>query len=243
MWRMSQYFSGLLILVAWAGSVAATLYGTAPIASTVWSADHTETITWVDDGRHPPMSKMGKMDIELYVGQNNHVVTLASHVDPGSESHKLKVSPKWGHNGSDYHVRFVFASETIYTADFTITDMDEPSSHKAKFVTRTSSSVPAGASLFTPIVTFVLPDTTVVSQLSPTYMTPRPTNTIPSSMYSSYSPVGVEGNTIIQVEAEPTGIVRSNDAAAAAGRMDIEKLKFRVVFILWPALIGLTMAL
>jgi hypothetical protein len=29
----------------------------------------------------------------------------------------------------------------------------------------------------------------------------------------------------------------------AAGRIDIEKLKFRVVFILWPALLGVTMAL
>ncbi|KAG1745631.1 hypothetical protein EDB19DRAFT_1632197 [Suillus lakei] len=38
---------------------------------------------------------------------------------------------------------------------------------------------------------------------------------------------------------QPSG----NSRSSAAGRIDIEKLKFRVVFILWPALLGVTMAL
>ncbi|KAG1780014.1 hypothetical protein EV702DRAFT_1024308 [Suillus placidus] len=38
---------------------------------------------------------------------------------------------------------------------------------------------------------------------------------------------------------QPSG----NSRSGAAGRIDIEKLKFRVVFILWPALLGVTMAL
>lgn len=35
----------------------------------------------------------------------------------------------------------------------------------------------------------------------------------------------------------------AGDSATRSKRIDIEKIKFRVVFILWPAIIGISMAL
>ena len=50
-------------------SASARLYGTSPVASTVWSGGQAEHVTWVDDNREPRLSKLGKMDIELYFSQ------------------------------------------------------------------------------------------------------------------------------------------------------------------------------
>lgn len=125
--------------------------------------------------------------------------------------------------------------------------------NKSKFLTmRTSSdtptttstsslSLPPGAVPYTPAITFVLPDTTVTSHLAPTYMTPQPT--VGNRPVSSYSPsAGGSETTFIEVEARPTGYMNSNNAAPGS-RFDWERIKFRVVFIIWPAMIGLTMAL
>lgn len=122
--------------------------------------------------------------------------------------------------------------------------------NNSKFLTRISSntetstsilSIPSGAVPYTPAVTFVLPDTTMTSHLAPTYMTPQPTATNkPSTSFSPYA--GGSQTTVIEVEAKPTRL--ANSATSWTGtRLDWEKMKFRVVFILWPAMIGLTMAL
>ncbi|KAK7691504.1 hypothetical protein QCA50_004903 [Cerrena zonata] len=253
MFNLPTITLGLTCLAFWATSACARLYGTSPVASTIWNGGQTEHITWLDDQREPRISKMGKMDIELYSSQHTHVTTLAKGINPEDKSYKVEVDPNWGSDGSDYHIRFVFSSETIYTADFTMANMQGTSTHKnnSKFLTRTSSntetstsilSIPSGAVPYTPAVTFVLPDTIMTSHLAPTYMTPQPTATNrPSTSFSPYA--GGSQTTVIEVEAKPTRLANSAAAAWTGTRLDWEKMKFRVVFILWPAMIGLTMAL
>ena len=156
------------------------------------------------------------------------------------------------------YICFVSSSETIYTADFTMTKMQGSSSrNKGKFLTRTSGdlntstislSIPPGAVPYPPAVTFVLPDTTITSHLSPTYVTPLPTSsTKPTSTFSPSA--DQSSSTFIEVEARPTSYAITNNAASTTSaqgtgsKLDWERLKFRIVFILWPAMIGLTMAL
>lgn len=51
------------------------------------------------------------------------------------------------------------------------------------------------------------------------------------------------GSVIPPLRPGDVGTIDQPSRNSAAGRIDIEKLKFRVVFILWPALLGVTMAL
>ena len=55
-----------LILLALACYVSAGIFGTSPIASTVWSAGRTEMITWIDDSSKPRLKNMNNVDIQLF---------------------------------------------------------------------------------------------------------------------------------------------------------------------------------
>ncbi|KAJ7581822.1 hypothetical protein C8J56DRAFT_1101329 [Mycena floridula] len=79
---------------------------------------------------------------------------------------------------------------------------------------------PDGAQGFTP-VTMIEEGITIIHLL--------PTST-PISSSSEYP-------------AETSSVARVAHSFAATSRIDVEKLKFRMVFIAWPALIGISMAL
>ena len=100
--------------------------------------------------------------------------------------------------------------------------------------TATPTPTTTGDALYTPYLTLVLPDTTVVSALSPRPTPPRPPSNGP--------PVSVEEEN--EFRKHDSAAAQINDAGGMAGqRIDLERLKFRLVFILWPALVGITMAL
>ena len=54
-------------------SVSAGLYGTTPVASTVWSAGRSQTVTWTDDKSVPHLEQLGPIDIELFSGESDDV--------------------------------------------------------------------------------------------------------------------------------------------------------------------------
>ncbi|KAI0366017.1 hypothetical protein BV20DRAFT_1098000 [Pilatotrama ljubarskyi] len=212
-------------------SVRAAIYGTNPIASTVLSAGRITTIQWVDDHTKPSLSEMGPVKIDLYVGDSK-VTTLADQVDPTSRSIDVWISPSLRHNGSDYHMRFICQQPplTVYTADFTITDMASISPLDGLTIDAHNESAPI-VTYITPRLTLVLPDTTIVSTLKPTPVTMRPTATAP--------PLSVE-------EVDPPADAQTGAAVATLGKrptIDVERFKFRLVFIFWPALVGISMAL
>lgn len=86
--------------------------------------------------------------------------------------------------------------------------------------------------LFTPYLTLVLPNATVTSALQPVRTSARPTPTRP--------PISSDEEDAYLHAQSPQYIA---GASPVGHRIDFEKLKFRLVFILWPALIGITMAL
>lgn len=97
-----------------------------------------------------------------------------------------------------------------------------------------TTTATANPNLYTPYLTLVLPDTTVVSALSP-----RPASATPRPAASPVSSADEEE----YLKHDFAHGQASDAGAGAAQRIDLERLKFRLVFILWPALVGITMAL
>ena len=59
----------ILTLSASIPSVLGGVYPTYPIADTTWSGGTMESLTWIDDGTPPKLEELGKLDVELYVGE------------------------------------------------------------------------------------------------------------------------------------------------------------------------------
>lgn len=57
-------------LAACASTALAGLYGTSPVANTVWSAGHSEAVSWIDDKSAPRLSQLDSVDIDLYSGND-----------------------------------------------------------------------------------------------------------------------------------------------------------------------------
>lgn len=71
--------------------VSAGIYGTAPVASTVWSAGRSERVSWTDDRTAPRLNDMGDVSIELLTGDEVwnfycacHVLLMSVSIDVGS---------------------------------------------------------------------------------------------------------------------------------------------------------------
>lgn len=97
-----------------------------------------------------------------------------------------------------------------------------------------SNTSSAADALYTPYLTLVLPNTTTVSALAPQRTSARPAPTAP--------PVSADDESAY---LHAHGETQSSGAAGTAlgRRIDFERLKFRLVFIIWPAVVGITMAM
>ncbi|RPD65421.1 hypothetical protein L226DRAFT_242918 [Lentinus tigrinus ALCF2SS1-7] len=237
-----MFFTGTMRLLGTAllivQLVSANIYPTSPYSRTIFTAGRMNTVEWVDDGTQPYVEEMGLVKIDLYVGED-YVVTLADLIDPGSLSQDVWISPSWRHNGSDYHIRFICQEPavTIYSADFTITGMTNLYPLDGPSIDDYNATDP-NVVYVTPMLTLVLPGSTVVSALKPTPSTisPSPSATAPS--VSTYEDQGLDS----RMRGH-----RLSDAGVASIRkrttVDMEYLKFQSVFVFWPTLIGIAMAL
>ncbi|GBE84629.1 predicted protein [Sparassis crispa] len=207
-----------LLLVA---SVAANIYPTRPIANTIFSAGRSSSVTWINDRSHPSVQDMGPISIELYVAGDTHVATLSKNVQPTSRSNKVWISPTWGHNGSDYHIRFICDDPplTVYTADFTITMMSDMTPYTGLEAPRADEG------------------STSVSIALPSI------STSPSASPSSSTTTGASATTMQNPYADKKKTGAGGGNLWRRTSVDLERAKFRLVFILWPVLIGITMAL
>ncbi|KAH9015605.1 hypothetical protein EDB85DRAFT_1811110, partial [Lactarius pseudohatsudake] len=131
--------SSLLVLgfAAIAPSALATVFVTAPTASTSWPAGQQATITWQDDGNTPNVKSFGPSLIGLYAGnqqQQTLLQTIASDVDVSAVS-TVTWTPDAtvGPNFNNYFIRFTsndlpdptqsqFKAEA-FSAKFTLTGM------------------------------------------------------------------------------------------------------------------------
>ena len=124
-------------------------------------------------------------------------------------------------------------STSYYTASFSILDMASISA-AGQNVSGNLTSATSHA-LSTPYLTLVLPNSTVVSALPA-----RPTSA-KATPTASRSAVSAEDEQSYLDSHTPKSAKSVSNSITH--RIDFERLKFRIVFIFWPALVGITMAL
>ncbi|KAH9925794.1 uncharacterized protein B0H18DRAFT_1008394, partial [Fomitopsis serialis] len=225
-------------LVLFVSSATAGLYPTRPIASTVLSAGRMSTITWINDDTQPSLSQMGPVRIDLFSGDDNYVATLAQNVEPTRRSKSVWISPTLGPNGSDYHLRFICEDPpmTVYTAGFTLSAMDDtpPYHRSSRAETRSTTYSALENNATSSFSTFSAAPTSMNISASSSYSS-RPSS---SSLSSSYAVPTSTSNTYRQKAHSSTG----SSGSWKRNTVDTERLKFRLVFVLWPLLVGMTMA-
>ncbi|KAI0700337.1 hypothetical protein BC835DRAFT_1328467 [Cytidiella melzeri] len=231
----------LSVNLACASTALAGIYGTSPVANSVWTAGRSESVTWTDDKSQPKLSKLGKIDVQLYSGTDTLVATLAEDVDADSKSVSTWISPSWGHDGSDYYIMFSGKKlpVPVFTASFTIVGMANVSANGDNTTAPFKGSNGPKQDSLAPTT----PNTTAgISRTGTATLLPH---TTPSSSYPQPS----ASSTIppISAEEEEDFLRHHRGPHSSAGSailcVDYERLKFRLVFIIWPAVIGITMAL
>ncbi|KAG1786916.1 uncharacterized protein HD556DRAFT_1247500 [Suillus plorans] len=216
----------VILLLALLTPVSASLYPTQPIQNTVYYAGQTALTGWIDDGTYPLLNNMGGITIQLYCDSDTYLATLATNVSPGVKSYQLDIprSLVQLHTGSNFTLRYLTSipyDMVIYSADFGI--------------------VVQGDSLPTP--TNASASSRSTSQNLFFQATHTPSLSLAPSESGTSASTSTPGSVIPPLRPGDVGTIDQPSRNSAAGRIDIEKLKFRVVFILWPALLGVTMAL
>ncbi|KAG2125693.1 hypothetical protein DEU56DRAFT_824592 [Suillus clintonianus] len=155
--------------------------------------------------------------------------TLATNVSPGAKAWQFDIPRSLVHDTSNFTLRYITNTPydmIIYSADFTIVVKGGSFPTSASSLAVTSSST--SENLF-------FQATSAASPSAPS-----------SSESGSETPMPSARN-IVMPPLRPGDVSNVNQPSGnsrnSGGRIDIEKLKFRVVFILWPALLGVTMAL
>ncbi|KAJ3782568.1 hypothetical protein GGU10DRAFT_389773 [Lentinula aff. detonsa] len=219
--------------------ISARLYPTRPVSGTVYHCGKCDPITWMDDGKNPSMQNLGLLTVDLYC-KDQYVFTI-EQADPDAEM--LMFCPpsphdfQWPQGCNAYTLLFngdnPSENQTIYTHDFRISGTSRAA--KVEFMNHTIAGNPAlRTALGVGSQTLTISPTTSVSQV--------PTSTTPASLTDERHRSDTSATTIY---ADPlTSTDRSHRNGASFTRsIDMEKLKFRFVFIVWPALIGISMAL
>jgi hypothetical protein len=103
-------FSKVLVVLAVASAAFATVFVTAPIASTSYAAGKSAVVQWQESGSAPSLADFGPSMISIYVGnaqQQTRLQTLNSSTDVSKVS-SINFTPDAtiGPNGSEYFIRF-----------------------------------------------------------------------------------------------------------------------------------------
>ncbi|KAL9709586.1 hypothetical protein Ac2012v2_007325 [Leucoagaricus gongylophorus] len=209
-----------LFLLTRLSSVLSALYPTQPVANTVFYCGNSALVTWVDTRHKPHVAGLGDLTIKLHTSQDDYVATLASGVNPALYGTQVTLPlDLW--NDTLYVLRFSAPGllNDVWTADFTILPGDSSLS------SRPMSSAPRESttgSLFS----------------SPTSGQTQLSETI-KQIGSSILPV-----TTITADSLDSSSSPPRRNSAVYGKADqLDKAQFRLLFIVWPALFGLCMAL
>lgn len=258
-------FLALLSLLLGAVQLAsASIYPTLPVQGTVWTAGQSVLVTWAEDGLPPAVNTMGPVTIEMWANANTFITTLAVNVDPKAGSVQVTV-PALPSGGDQfiYILRFVShvpMESMIYSADFKIVNNPSPPpttvlpSSTARSVPVTSSTPPTSVTStttsisITPLTTStsvvvstevntpVVIVITSTSMVTPTLIT---LGSLPAPTVTAGSNATTTNSTASSSTPHPQ---RLGSGKNAAGRnLDMEKLMFRAMFIIWPALVGIVL--
>ncbi|EJD04804.1 uncharacterized protein FOMMEDRAFT_153926 [Fomitiporia mediterranea MF3/22] len=217
-------------------SVGASLYPTTPVQATVWRSGWNN-VTWIDSDASPSLAEMGPCFMDLWVDDNEpkHLTNLASDVDPQQLFYRAFIPADLWENASNFFI--VFSSDNppvkYYTADFTLTDMtgnrtstpgeklrEAPASSSPESATSESSSRTSGPGGGNNDLV------TVTMEMSDTSAAPFPTVQTTSAAGG----------------ANPVSAL-TNDASNGGRHVHKPSMRFNFVFVLFPALFGLALAL
>ncbi|KAJ7100782.1 hypothetical protein B0H15DRAFT_461027 [Mycena belliarum] len=201
----------------------ASLYPTYPTANTTLNAGTEVVLKWIDSPYHPHLTEMGSLNIELRTIDDKLLATLATRVSAMRRTCNVTV-PKHAGPGP-FVILFIstYPPMNIWTSDFeiapTITDTTLP---------YTPQLDDASVALAHPRLTMILPGSTIVSELAPTAKVAAAT-----TISAGPLPASGGGGAGLNHVHSPSG--------ANPGK--VQRARHRLVFLVWPALIGISMAL
>ncbi|KAF9648362.1 hypothetical protein BDM02DRAFT_3187221 [Thelephora ganbajun] len=228
-----------LILSLVFGSARASLYPTSPVADTVYDAGRQNLVEWIDDDPTPHLYEISVLKVDLYHDNDEFIDTLATGVDPVNRALNVEL-PLDVAEHDRYYLQFTCEEPplTVYTAYFTIRNTRTLGPNSTNGTS--SLELPADVE---DISTALSGDSqlTLPSELLSTPAVPNMTDIswvpLTATSVSSTSESIAVFPTSGPPRYEPT--VPRN---AARGTRSVD-WKFRFVFILWPSLFGLIMAL
>ncbi|KAJ6482537.1 hypothetical protein C8R45DRAFT_1215308 [Mycena sanguinolenta] len=211
-----------LYLLAFSSSLwklaQASLYPTHPTADTSLTPGTWVNFTWIDKrDQRPYLSEIGSMRIDLCNTDGTLVATLARRVSPVARRHLVQIPQNLAlsRTAPEFVVQFISAYPILitWTANFEILSL-------------ITDSVVSYSELDDPttdeLLTLVLPTTTLVTTLTPAAVVPAVATVVAGPLPDD----GAAGAGVYQ----PSGANPSKDSIT-------------LVFVVWPALVGISMAL
>ncbi|KAK0493505.1 hypothetical protein EDD18DRAFT_1405168 [Armillaria luteobubalina] len=204
----------LYVFVCSLPTTNASIYPTQPVAATIYKVAEPAVLNWHSTVKDA--REMGRFKVELFAGNHTYVGTLARDVPTQSQTYTVYLSPWLRYSGSDYTMRWISEYDPkniVYTADFTITGIPD-----------LLSSLPISYDAF--------PYSDTSAEMA--------TATSEASGSSSYSSTMVSppGSTVYAGPLDTTSGDSHPYSAAHSRRFDA-----RLLFVLWPAIVGFSMAL
>lgn len=264
--RTTPLLALLFLLLGTVQLASATIYPTLPVQGTVWTAGQSVLVTWAEDGLSPAVNAMGPVNIELWANGNTFVTTLAVNVDPKAGSVQVTV-PTLPSGGDQfiYILRFVShvpMESMVYSADFKIVSGTNPSPPPITVLHSSTAPLPSTSTTITSTTTTSISITPLTSS-TPVVVTTEMTPVADTPVLILITSTSMATPTVITLENLPVPTVTTGSNATAtnttassgtphpqqlgggknaAGRnLDMEKLMFRILFIIWPALVGIVL--
>ncbi|KLO18321.1 hypothetical protein SCHPADRAFT_936383 [Schizopora paradoxa] len=216
----------------WFSVANAILYPVLPVANSVFNGGSLNTISWIDDGSKPSLVDMGPVSMDLYVDKasTKYLMNLAQDVDPRKKSQKVFIPPSIWVNSSTFYILFTSTRTkpptTVYTADFTIINLTGAGGiHRNGSGTLPSNSTtaPPGS-----------PSSKILNN--------GKSNPTTSSLVVSGNTASSQTQSTTSVPS-PNIAPKSNAAPSSRRRQVSSVSRYNLVFVMWPALFGLAMAL
>ncbi|KAF9269791.1 hypothetical protein L218DRAFT_953416 [Marasmius fiardii PR-910] len=251
-----SFFTRLLGLILFCiPSALAGVYITEPWAGTKWTACRCHTLSWRDNYREPHLSEMvGPAVAELYTKGGDY--TASVEIDDINDGEVVVCLPDPCEmdypDSRDYQVRINADNLTYWSHSFPITNTrcladvcDTHHKHPQAFVAAESAA------------TISEPTTKSSPAFSESYLqinvSPVITSSLSSGVLQSKPSVPTASTVFadpLNTPHQPTSFGLQKNRNSASNRfiksghwLDSEKIKFHLVFIVWPALVGISMSL
>ncbi|KAG8990145.1 hypothetical protein FRB93_003311 [Tulasnella sp. JGI-2019a] len=255
MTRLTIHIVGALAVLLLSAANAA-LYPTRPIQSTTFTAGKDELLTWLDDSNPPHVYHLSNLTVQLMINNDELVSTLATDITPTDYAAMVNIPTYIGVNGSGYYLRFVPESgdqAPIYTGKFAITGLDGSASYREadpndKGQYDIGSKDYAASSTLTYDVAAATVATTTnkngrttssASDFFAAFVTPTSiaTFTTPFSLFSNPTPTAATATRVDSANRN-AGSARFQRPSTGNGIGTTG-----MVYLLWPFLMGVAMAL